>query len=405
MSSFNNSKSNVYINNPQEKSSSRWDGFLKLYFFLGYYTCFIPFKAQVNSSEGVYHLKTWNPQKLLSLVVVWGLTWVHHISFVINQIGFFLATKSLNPKHYIWVALRFLFLVKHFQFFWLITRKSEKIEEFLTLIHKRSSSSRSSPWKWVVFYMVFLHFAYISIILGSTVFYDDYEAQFMTHIKTFSKLVENGSRRFGFEVDIHFLGFVEIALVAAALLNKFLVEIFFYGTLPFTLWCDAKSFQAFYLSPSSTEKGSHALLQQFNEMKHLSHTANRIWANTALVWIIEMSTTMVMFLTSSVSSRKIVSSLVTTSISGFLVVALILMAETARVIPCFREWLLKRENRERLFQDKHEWEMFMVELEDHPVGIGSVGRYHINYEFLAELFVVALTIFVVSFEKGDLESE
>jgi len=53
------------------------------------------------------------------------------------------------------------------------------------------------------------------------------------------------------------------------------------------------------------------LLKHFDEVKNHSTRINGIWGNITLVWIIEQTTAMVMFLTSSVRSTKIVSSLVT----------------------------------------------------------------------------------------------
>ncbi|CAL8117159.1 unnamed protein product [Orchesella dallaii] len=391
-----------------KSSSSNHHNILSLYFTFGYYCLLFPFKPKFNSLTHQFTLERSNKlHRFLCLFVVWLPMWVYHISFITLYVNFFRMTETFSAKHYFWMTQAILYVIKYIMFRRILLTKHDEIEKVLNLTISSNSTQFLGLGKSALAYLVSIYIIFFSVLVMTSIYYDEMTFFFLRKPETWETLQNNARQRLyvkpGGGSKWIFVG-VELYLLSTYYLGKYFVELFFYTALPFTFWSAMKEFEKFYskefpFPPFFKSQAQELIWQRFNHLKSVSDGLNRIWANLALMWILEQSNMVVMFLHSSFLYKNICQEIWIISFLLFLVVALWLMAESECMVARFRQWLVLRRNRERFLQDEEELEALLKILEAKPIGVGVTGFYRVSYGFLAELFIMLLTLFLLSFDN------
>ncbi|CAL8132256.1 unnamed protein product [Orchesella dallaii] len=420
---------------------------LQWYFLTGYYTLLFPFKFTKTIVDGQQYWKRtgWKLQKALSLLVWWPLAWVFYLTELIVRSTSFINSDAYNAKQYFKLGCCILHTVFQFMFFWIVVGNSKKLEKFFNDVYNCSllytndalpvsSTNTSVLPKWksrgLLIYMVFMHAIGLTLVLVNNLFFGAYLGKFVAPSEQLLNAIKIGRQRFFIDeissenltstlglnssgiytTENVIIGVIELVIEFVRLWNNFFTGAFIYGALPLIFWTSAKGFQAFLLGVSSTypmilNKALHSLqaelvVEKYEELRSLLRSINSTWGSIVLVWVIEMTLTVVVRMNNAIESKNLIVVYFSSNIL-FLVVSLVLMAEGHRSNFSFKQWLSKRYTREKIFaQNRKELEWLEKDLEVSSVSIGSPGVYEISYGFLGQLLVFTVTVFLISFDDS-----
>ncbi|ODM90928.1 hypothetical protein Ocin01_15754 [Orchesella cincta] len=143
----------------------------------------------------------------------------------------------------------------------------------------------------------------------------------------------------------------------------------------------------------------HSIIEKYDELKQLSDSFNKVWSFYFIVYICDTGISICFQAKDAIQTPSLIHSLIYVFTPIHLIIALIISAEIYRMISCVSSLLSGLAFRDVQLSGEVEFKMLIRELNANRIGIGSDGFYRLNYGFLAQLLVIAVTFVILSFEK------
>lgn len=243
--------------------------------------------------------------------MVWIPFWFNEFSYASEEIRSHLNMKKHTAKQYFSVCIALLIKLVYLLYFVVLFWKPSKIISMLNKIFSTSvimehyAAKSNSIGKYLLHLNILLMFmahATIHIIWFVEYFIPDKFNLEQLSSKLCKVLIVQGRQRFQlqvFELCFHtsadyFIGVFEFWIENVSRLVWIITSMMYVHLVPATMWIIAKSFkdtfESFNLETCKVgSKGQLRILYLFETVKNMSNSINSVWANTCLIWILQVS--------------------------------------------------------------------------------------------------------------------
>lgn len=270
-----------------------------------------------------------------SYVFIWGTMIFSHLHTTQKSVRQFVQGSSLTAKSYFLLIRSFVNAIKLFQFIYIATSRTKAIESVLNRNAEVEETLRRCAFgRRVLFksrlYLIFASGIFVICSLVNFLFVHHDGAKSETNpVKMFQVITQDANTRWNIvsnnssdPADLAWqLGILEVAMRFTSCHVTMVVEFFFLGILPHAFWLTMMGFQdavnlASMKTPNEKSTGmkqkypyTDFLLDKFDELREFAHATNGIWANVALIWLVDHSMKFIFSLNDTLTSDDILNML------------------------------------------------------------------------------------------------
>ncbi|CAL8148520.1 unnamed protein product [Orchesella dallaii] len=403
--------------NKKVKGRNSCENVFLTYFNCCYFMLLLPFRPVFDNSAKIT-LKTSPWQKNLCLFFMWLLIIINEVTKVAKR--FYKASCSTEPisvNQYCKLFVSVLYACKQFKFLWTAYSKQEKIEKYLNAVSSNSllqKEGKELNWKflfnWEIPFIFLILMGYLGsfVRLGMVLGFKmpQYVSRSRIHVFLNAGVSHyvNTTELYNAEHVISFT--VELVFSIISLVDNFLTVIFF--LLPIPLWKAMKRLERLITHQNQIQSNvfnSKDILTKFEEVKLLSSIGNEVWGSLNLLWILYISSKIVLNFDETIRSQKALSIALLFGTQFLLITTLIMGAEISRIGERLKMHLLiesRSGNRKGEEEEDGAINRLIKQLDVFPVGIGKSAVYRLDYSFLSQLLTsIIITLFVGAPSSSD----
>ncbi|ODM92301.1 hypothetical protein Ocin01_14380 [Orchesella cincta] len=309
---------------------------LNIYFNCCYYMLLFPFRPEYDKSTGRCSLHVSFIQEKLCYYFMWPFIITNFLTKFLRIAIVACMKEALTIRNYCQTFASLLYSYKQLMFLWTAFKHQAQIRNYLSsvscnsVLQKRRETegllgkiNHHLGWKLVFFLFIFLVYFINYFQIGKVIVSDYPSFLAKSRLYVIFTSIRNGTRITKLEQIAG--GGLEIIFCVVALLNHFLVTIFF--ILPIPLWNSIRRLERLVVDAQG-EVDFHALLEKYEEVKLLSRCGNAVWGSLSLIWILDYSTTLVLNFDEFIHSKSFIDVVLLFGSQALLITALILGSQS-----------------------------------------------------------------------------